>query len=204
LTIPNQLWLWFASLFTVVLALTLFLFQGRFQLNALPIPNLVAFCLAAVTVSAVIAAALVTIAAISCKLLSRATRSARVKITLSTLSRAIEHHRAPLVTMGIGDRNGNVVVRLKLGHNDYMLEGEKVQVRNSATSELWGVLETFQVSDDYCVCSVFDRINPDFWADLERRMQSDPSPPRGVTITRELPEESLLERLAMLLKTWKG
>jgi hypothetical protein len=84
------------------------------------------------------------------------------------------------------------------------MPGDRFVVLATAREEKWGVLEVSEVHDTYSVCSVSDRINPEFWADLERRMRYDPSPPQGITIRREIPDEALFEWLRVLLKGERG
>ncbi len=84
------------------------------------------------------------------------------------------------------------------------MPGDRFVVLATAREEKGGVLEVSEVHDTYSVCSVSDRINPEFWADLERRMSYDPSPPQGITIRREIPDEALFEWLRVLLKGERG
>lgn len=100
----------------------------------------------------------------------------------------------------IGDDIG---VGLAIGSADGVSPGHQFIVLNTADQAAWGVLQASEVHAGHCVCSVFDRVRPEFWDDLERRMRSDPSPPSGVIIRREIPGEDLLHWLDILMRTWR-
>ena len=96
-----------------------------------------------------------------------------------------------------------MVIRIGTGFNKGVAYGSRFRVTNTATAETWGIIEAVEVDDGSCTCIVFDRINIDFWDDLEQRMNRDPAPPLGVTFTREFPVE-VLETVAQLLNSWGG
>ena len=134
----------------------------------------------------------------------RIIKGAMTWITLKAVAKAIAAQAVFVETNGITSLDGDVGFGLSVGEEDGIRPGHKFVVLNTADQERWGVLEARLVSDTYCHCSVFDKINPEFWADLERRMRYDASPPRGITIRREIPEEQLLDWLRALLKTWRS
>lgn len=84
-----------------------------------------------------------------------------------------------------------------------MVIGTRFRVTNTASGEIWGIIEAIEVQDISCVCQVFDRINIEFWDGLEERMGRDPSPPSGVSLSKEIPEE-LLELVQGLISSWRG
>ena len=127
-----------------------------------------------------------------------------VWVTLKTVQKAVRNQSETVEATGITAIGDGVGIGLAMGSADGIIPGHQFVVLNAASQERWGVLEVSDVWDDYCVCSVFDRMNPEFWADLERRMRYDASPPQGVTIRREIPGEKLLDWLEILLKTWRN
>ena len=127
-----------------------------------------------------------------------------VWITLKTVTKAITNLTGTVQASGITTIGDDVGIDLPLGSRDGIMSGDRFVVLATAREEKWGVLEVSEVRDTYSVCSVSDRINPEFWADLERRMRYDPSPPQGITIRREIPEEALFDWLRALLKGERG
>lgn len=105
---------------------------------------------------------------------------------------------------GITPIEDDVGIGLPIGVQDGLMVGERFVVLNSASLEKWGILQVHEIQENYCVCSVSDRINPEFWNALEERMRQDASPPQGVTIRREIPDEYLLDWLSRLLKAPRG
>ena len=122
-----------------------------------------------------------------------------VRFTLHTVAQALSSHSRAAV--GIGGRAGSVVVRLSIGRNDPIVLADRFEVFNTATRDRWGVLEVIEVEGTSCICQVFDRINVEFWEELGRRMSRDPSPPSGVTFSREVPG-GLVQFVERLIRDW--
>jgi hypothetical protein len=135
------------------------------------------------------------------RFLNKVWRDFQVRITLHTLDQAVGRYYEPVQTTGIGARRGEIVIRLAVGTIGSVGVGDKFDVFNAATRERWGVLEVIEVEDASCVCTVSDRMNIDFWHQLEQRMERDPSPPAGVTFSREAPP-GLLDFVRRLLRIW--
>lgn len=127
-----------------------------------------------------------------------------VWIALMVVKSAVESQRGTVEASGITSVEDDVGVGLSVGLQDGVFQGQRFVVLNTANQEKWGVLEVTDIQERSCVCSVFDRTNPEFWDDLVRRMRRDASPPRGVTIRREIPEEVLYDWLQRILKSWRG
>ena len=123
------------------------------------------------------------------------------QVTLYTFSKALRLQNNPIHSTGIGERNGSVVLRLETGSNSGVVFGTRFRVTNTAAGEMWGVLQAIEVDDTWCICSVFNRSNPGFWEELERRVNMDASPPLGVTIRRDFPEE-FMDMIRELLNGW--
>lgn len=127
-----------------------------------------------------------------------------VWIALKVVKNAVESQRGIVQASGITSVEDDVGVGLSVGLQDGVFPGQRFVVLNTANQERWGVLEVAEIGEGYCVCSVFDRTNPEFWDELARRMRRDASPPRGVTIRREIAEEALYDWLQRILKAWRG
>ena len=85
--------------------------------------------------------------------------------------------------MGIGSRNGELVIRIPTTHLDQFSVGDQLLAYQAHTSEQLGAVLMIEVDSDSCLCSVSDKMyNDRFWnADLEERMQfrTAKSPPQG-------------------------
>ena len=200
----KQIRSWIIPVFAVALTAVLFVFQVTIEFihlsSKLIAINLVFAILISVAVTLVLLFLyLVTTVAVP-KLLTRLS----VWITLKTVTKAITNLTVIVQATGITTIGDDVGIDLPLGSRDGIMSGDRFVVLATAREEKWGVLEVSEVRDTYSVCSVSDRINPEFWADLERRMRYDPSPPQGITIRREIPEEALFEWLRALLKGERG
>ena len=121
--------------------------------------------------------------------------------------RAIAQDRMEIEPTAIALYEGDLRIGLPVGSNDGLVVGDLFEVVNPAShnsQEKWGNLELVDIEDNTCTCSVYNRNNPKFWDDLERRVDYDPSPPRGVVVRKEIPEEYLLDWLRRLLRTSRG
>ena len=134
----------------------------------------------------------------------RLLRRIMVWVTFKTVREALSRQAIAVEPMGITPIEDGVGIGLPLGFQDGLGSGERFLVLNAASQEKWGVLQVSEIQEKSCVCSVFDRINPEFWDGLERRVRHDASPPRGVIIRREIPEEYLLDWLSRLLNAPRG
>ena len=181
----------------------LFLFQARISFLSLSAGYVVLNTILAVLIALGVTLVLVLVAWLCWRYLPKIGRRVLATIALRTLSQALRQHNQPVTCIGIGQREGSVVVSLQSGTNDGVIEGMRFSVTNTATGELWGIIEAVEVDDASCTGIVFDRLKIDFWDDLEQRMNRDPAPPLGVTFTREFPVE-VLEFVAQLLNDWGG
>ena len=136
--------------------------------------------------------------------LPRVLRRVAVRVTFKTVRLALAERAHIVEPSGITPIEDDVGVGLPLGLQDGLTTGERFVVLNTASQAKWGVLQVSQIQENSCVCTVFDRINPNFWDSLEGRMRHDASPPQGVSIRREIPEEYLLDWLSRLLKAPRG
>ena len=200
----RQIRSWLLPVLAVVLAVVLFLFQAAIDFISLSIPLIAVNTIFAILISIAATIILVlfyySIVATVPKFLARIS----VWITLKTVSKALTNLTDTVQASGITTIDDDVSIELPLGPRDGIMQGHRFVVLATAREEKWGVLEVSEVHDNYSVCSVSDRINPEFWADLERRMRYDPSPPKGITIRREIPDEALFEWLRVLLKGERG
>ena len=134
----------------------------------------------------------------------RLLRRFMVWVTFRTIHKFLAEIEPVVKPIGITPIDDDVGVGLPLGLRDGLATGDQFVVLNAASQEKWGVIQVYEVHEDSCICSVFDRINLEFWDSLETRMRREASPPQGVTIRREIPEEHLLDWLTRLLKTPRG
>ncbi len=199
----KQLWIAFAFVFPISLTITLFIFQARLDLLALP-----ARYVATNTILAIVIALVATFLLLACTFLiarfsGRIRRRLLVEIALYTVEQAVVVYTRRVQPEGIDEQDGGIIIRLATGSNESVLVGDKFEVLNAASRRKLGVLEVEEVEEVSCVCRVFDRIEVDFWAELEERMKVDPSPPAGVTFSREIPP-GWSDFLTGLIRNWGG
>ena len=134
----------------------------------------------------------------------RLLRRIMVWVTFKTVRAALSQQAVVVEPLAITPILDGVGIGLPLGLQDGLLIGEQFLVLNAASQEKWGVLQVSDINEESCVCTVLDRVNPEFWDALERRLRHDASPPQGVIIRRALQEEHLLDRLERLLRAYRG
>ena len=122
------------------------------------------------------------------------------RIAWWVIVRAAKVYTIEVQAVGIGERDGGVVIRLGAGSDLSIAIGNRFNVYNAATRDIWGIVEVVQAYETSCVCKVVARRNEDFWITLEGRMGRDPSPPAGVTFSREVPE-GILDVVRDILKS---
>ena len=201
--LARQLWIAFVPLFAISLTIVFFVFQARLDLLTLPARYIVVNTVLALLIS--LGAAALSLAGF-CFLLAltrKVWRRIVIRIALHTLEQAVGVYTRRLQADGIDEQDGGVIIRLAIGSHESIIVGDKFEVLNAASRRKLGVLEVDQVEEVSCVCRVFDRIDVDFWAELEERMRVDPSPPTGVTFSREIPQ-GLLEFVTGLIRNWGG
>ena len=187
-----------------MLAVVLFLFQVAIDFVSLSIQLITINTIFAILISIAATIILVLFYHLIVITVQKILSHVMVWITFKTISKALTNLTETVQASGITTIDDNVGIDLPLGFRDNVIRGDRFVVLATAREEKWGVLEVSEVRDTYSVCSVFDRINPEFWDDLERRMRFDPSPPQGITIRREIPEEALFEWLRVILKDERG
>lgn len=134
----------------------------------------------------------------------RLLRRIMVWVTFKTVREALSRQVIVVESIGITPTEEGVGIGLPLGSREGLVRGERFIVLNATSQEKWGTLQVYNVLENSCICTVFDRINSEFWADLENRMRYDASPPQGVIIKREIAEDYLLDWLSRLLNVPRG
>lgn len=200
----KKIWLPFLTLLGIGLAIAVPLFLAVFtddlSSNNKIVITVLQAVLAAIGASIVLILAYIFIAAGIPKFL----KAVGVWITLRTVRKAVESQTGTVQISGITSIEDDVGIGLSVGLQDGVFLGQRFVVFNTANQEKWGVLEVSEVRDHSCVCSVLDSMNQEFWDDLARRTRRDVSPPGGITIRREIPEEALYDWLQRILKSWRG
>lgn len=192
----------FGTVFAVVLTIVVLLFQARVDFRVLSVLYIAINSILIILMSLVGTILLMAGYFVVPRLLARVWRALLVNITLHTLQRVIETQSSMVQATAIGERQGSVVFRLETGSNSGVTYGTRFTVSNTATGEAWGVIEAVEADGYSCTCIVLDRINPEFWDELEARMRRDASPPQGVTIKRAFPED-IVEIINNLLNSWR-
>jgi len=140
-------------------------------------------------------------AALIAALLPRILKKVAVSFAQWVIARALTAFPREAEVEGIDGRSGNVIVRLAVGLNESVSVGDKFDVVNNASRQVWGTVEVIEVEDSSCLCEVYNRENEEFWKDLEERMGRDPSPPLGVTFSLLVPDEHV-DFVSRIIRTW--
>ena len=196
----RQIHSWMLPVFAVVLAIILFIFQASIDLVSLSIRLIAINAIFAILISIAATIILVLLYLLIVVAVPKFLKRVMVWITFKTVTKAVTNQTGTIQASGITSVDDNIGVELPLGSRHGVTRGDRFVVLATAMQEKWGVLQVDEVYDNYSVCSVSDSINEEFWGHLESRMRYYPSPPRGVTIRREIPEEALLEWLRILLR----
>ena len=170
------------------MAVVLFVLETRIDFNALAVPPLAASISLASLAAAATTVALVISARAGWLVSRKIARTVLSRLALFTLLRAVDRYSTPVEAISIGELNGNLVIRLPLGTDDEAESGQRFSAINSATGTLLGVIESFEVGNSSCSCSVSATMNVEFWEELESRMRREFSPPGGVIFSREIPD----------------
>ena len=128
-------------------------------------------------------------------------RRLAVWVTFRTIHKLVAELEPAINPIGITPFDDGVGVGLPTGIQDGVIVAEQFVVLNASSGDKWGMLEVSSVWEDSCVCFVSDRINEEFWDNLERKMWQDPSFPAGASVRRKIPEEHLFDWLRALLKS---
>ena len=108
-----------------------------------------------------------------------------------------------ILALGIGSRDGELVIRLPLQDPESIAESDSFLALNAHTKEQLGSVCVIAVDQDSCLCTVSDKMNRhDFWAGLENRMMSDFSAPPGVEFrfVNQVP----IDIARTLIRRWGG
>ena len=197
----QRLWVHFLAVFAITLALSLFIFQVKLDFETLAARYVALNILFAILIASGSAIILILAWLLLWPKMSRFARQALAATALLILRSAITSHQQLVSCIGLAQRDGSVVIGLQTGANDGIYPGMRFSVCNATDGKPWGTIEVIEMDERSCICIVSDRINAEFWDDLEQRMNRDASPPIGVTFSREAPAE-LLANIAQLLASW--
>ena len=200
---PRHIRLAIAPVFALALAIVFSLFLAFIEFRSLP-PKDIALSVAFVILISFGATVTALAAWVAMgKAASRLGRFLLTWTTLYTLSRVAESHGRQVSPLGVDFPEGRLIIRLATDSSVAVTEGEKFEVLNTASGRILGTLEVTATEDTSCLCQVFDRIDTDFWQELEERARSNPAPPSGVTFSRALPE-GFWDFVQKIVGNWGG
>lgn len=191
----------FLPVLGIVLAITFFIFQSILDFRSIAPRDVVWNIVFAILISLAATLLLVGLTVFTRRLFTVRWQRFKVSLTLNTVDRAVRNYLDPVLSTGIGEKEGNLVVRLSTGTAQGTYDGDHLVVLNSTTRDEWGVLEVIEVDDSTCLCRVSDRENPEFWQALENQIRTSPSLPEGVWVVRNIPQ-GFLDFFRRLIGTW--
>ena len=196
-----SLWQWIA-VYALTLSIVLFIFSARLDESSLPVSLLTANILLALVLAGVATAVVVFFVVLVLGLLKNSWRRLLSFVAVFAIRKCLNDFSTPLVADSIGERRGNLVIRLPLGKREGADSEQVIRAINEATGEVLGYLEFLEIDENSSLCIVSDRIAIDFWEDLEGRKRKDFRPPPGVLFSRNVPE-GYLQYLEMIVSIWR-
>ena len=200
----KQVRAWIIPVFAVALAVVLFVFQVTIDFSQLSGPLITINLAFAILISVLSTSILLLLYLVTTAAVQKSGKRILSWITMQTVKKAIIDYNIPVPATGIASVEGSLVIGLDVGSAAGINLGDQFVVYNTTSRETIGVLEVAMLYDDHNVCKIVDMTNLEFWNVLEQRMDYDPSPPAGITITRDTQEEALLQELRSLLESWRG
>lgn len=134
----------------------------------------------------------------------RKRRTPLARIAIKVINAASREIEPRVHAMGIGSRNGELVIRIPTTHLDQFSVGDQLLAYQAHTSEQLGAVLMIEVDSDSCLCSVSDKMyNDRFWSDLEDRMQFNFQAPHGVEFSHYVDQYSIA-LVRKLVRSWEG
>ena len=137
------------------------------------------------------------------RLLVRMYRSMLTTVAKKAIRANLSHAMMPIECTGILIIDNEVALQVQAGSSDGIEEGNQFNVYESTNNELWGRVVVVNVRSFDCDCVPTDRVNINFWQELERRMRYNTSKPPNVHMVRDLPVIFLMEQVEKLLDAWR-
>lgn len=100
--------------------------------------------------------------------------------------------------IGLNNNFGTVNLILEASSSDGIYPEAMLDVVTDPGGEIYGEVQVIQISNSRCTVSPTNRINTEFWENLEDRMESDPSPPPNIVAQRQIPD-GIIDFLKTLL-----
>ena len=174
-------------MFAPMLAIGLTLFSVLIDFSSVTVNHVIVYVFVILLAAAVTSFGLLLLTSATTGLFRKLWRKLLSTLILHELKKRYSEYSINISATGIGDQEGSVVVSLALGENNGISIGDLFQVVNIATKEQLGTVQSMTAEKTSCLCAVTDRVNVEFWEELESRMRRDPSPPFGVAFSREAP-----------------
>ena len=125
-------------------------------------------------------------------------------LAIWVLEQAEQNPPSAFKAIGIGERNGKLIILVAAGQEDSVDVGERFISYNEASRSELGIIVSVEVDRDLCRCEIADEMGQtEFWEGLESRMTRDFGPPGGVTFLRQIDSE-VIESAKRLLRSWGG
>lgn len=109
----------------------------------------------------------------------RRSMSFRYRLRKALLS-MLQPNLSEIPIVSICNRRGTVT--LILPKQEFMHPGAIYEVWDCISHRAVGLVEIDSVGRELCYSTPIDRIEPNFWGELERRMDKDASPPQNIVL----------------------
>ena len=103
---------------------------------------------------------------------------------------SLKQAMTPMTCTGILDRDGTVHLKVATGDSDVIGKDDHLYVFEQVGNNIWGVVRVVaQVADRHVICTPTNRVNPQFWDNLEYRMKFDTTAPESIYLVRKTPSD---------------
>ena len=186
-----------ASSIAFAIALAIILTQ-----DVLSILSVLVAVLASIAISAAIAA-LVAGYGFPLRWTNGAYRTVMRRLAKKAIRSSLSHAMTPIDCTGILETDFGFALRVQAGGLQGITEGSRFNVHESTDNRLWGKVIAVEVRDDDCDCVPYDRVNEEFWVEIESRLRTDTSAPSNVHLIRDALDPGSLDGILRLLDDWR-
>ena len=130
-------------------------------------------------------------------------RAVMRRLAKKAIRASLSQAMTPIGCTGILETELGVAIKVQAGQLQGVANGARFNVYESTGNRLWGIIVAIEVRDNDCDCVPYDRVNEEFWAELENRMRTDTSAPPNVHLVLDVLEPGAIDDMMSLLDNWR-
>ena len=132
-----------------------------------------------------------------------AIRSIMRSVAKRAIRLSLRHAMTRIECSGILEIDGGVALQVLAGTSNGVAKGTRFRAYEATDNQLWGRVEAFNMRDADCDCIPFDRVNREFWGELENRKLYNTEKPPNIYLLLDIQEINLTEQIENLLDNWR-